>query len=101
MRCLATKTTKIPQIFKYARFVLPWKQNCEFKSRNLICLRVGLCMQYCQSIFRLIFYVFYYNCVNLNIGGVNYRTSGMLKFDKFCNQTATVAIIWVQLVSIL
>ena len=41
------------------------------------------------------------HCVNLNIGGVNYRTSGMLKFDKFCNQTATASIIWVQLVSFL
>ena len=35
------------------------------------------------SIIRLMFYVFYKNCVNLNVGGVNYRTSGMLKFDKF------------------
>ena len=30
----------------------------------------------------LIFYVSYENCVNMNVGGVNYRTSGMLKFEK-------------------
>ena len=47
MRCLATKNAKIPQIFKYTRIVLSWKQNCAFKSRNLICLIVGLCIQYC------------------------------------------------------
>ena len=35
------------------------------------------------SIIRLIFYVFYENCVNLIMGGVNYRTLGMLEFDKF------------------
>ena len=35
------------------------------------------------------------------VGGVNYRTSGILKFDKFWNQTTTVSIIWVQLVSVL
>ena len=53
------------------------------------------------SIIRLIFYVFYENCVNLIMGGVNYRTLGMLEFDKFWNQTATASIIWVQLVSAL
>ena len=37
----------------------------------------------------------------MNVGGVNYRTSGMLKFDKFLNQTTSVSIIWVQLVSVL
>ena len=37
----------------------------------------------------------------LKFGGVNYRTPGMLKFDKFCNQTDTASIIWVQLVSVL
>ena len=34
MRCLATKHAKIPENFKYMRIVLPWKQNCEFKSKN-------------------------------------------------------------------
>ena len=29
------------------------------------------------GIIRLIVYVYYLNCVNLNMGGVNYRTSGM------------------------
>ena len=29
------------------------------------------------------FYGFYYNCVNMIVGGVNYRTTGILKFDKF------------------
>ena len=47
MRCLATKNAKMPQIFKYTRIVLLWNQNYPFKSINLICLRVGLCMQYC------------------------------------------------------
>ena len=83
MRCLAIKNAKIPQIFKYTRIVLPWKQNCEFKPSNYICMRVGLCMQCCLSIITLVFYVFYKNCVNMNVGGVNYRTSGMLKFEKF------------------
>ena len=32
------------------------------------------CMQYCISITRQLFYVFYLNCVNMNVGGVNYRT---------------------------
>ena len=41
------------------------------------------------------------NCVNLILGGVNYRTSGMLKFDKFLNQPTTASIIWGQLVSVL
>ena len=36
-----------------------------------------------------------------DLGGVDYRTSGILKFDKFWNQTTTVSIIWVQLVSVL
>ena len=27
--------------------------------------------------------IFYLNCANMNVGGVNYRTLGMLKFDKF------------------
>ena len=49
----------------------------------------------------LMFYGFYYNCVNMIVGGVNYRTSDILKFDKFRNQTTTVSIIWVQLVSVL
>ena len=35
------------------------------------------------------------------MGGVNYRTSGMLKLDKLWNQTATASIILVQLVSVL
>ena len=35
MHCLATKNTKIPQIFKNTRIVLPWKQNCEFKIKEL------------------------------------------------------------------
>ena len=50
---------------------------------------------------RLIFYVFCKICVNINVGGVNYRTSGMLKFDKFLDQTTTASIFWGQLVSIL
>ena len=29
------------------------------------------------------FYVFCSNCVNMNVGGINYRTSDMIKFDKF------------------
>ena len=29
------------------------------------------------------FYVFYKNCVNMNVGGVNNTTCDMLKFDKF------------------
>ena len=29
------------------------------------------------------FYVFYKNCVNMNVGGVNNTTSDTLKFDKF------------------
>ena len=33
--------TYIPE---YTRIVLPCSQNYDFKSRNLICLRVGLCM---------------------------------------------------------
>ena len=37
----------------------------------------------------------------MNVGGANYRTSGMLKFDKFRNQTTTASIIWGQLVSVL
>ena len=37
----------------------------------------------------------------MNVGGVDYRTSDMLKFDKFWNQTTIVSIIWVQLVSVL
>ena len=32
-------------------------------------------MQYCKSMIRLLFYVFYSHCVNMNVGGVNYRTS--------------------------
>ena len=83
MRCLATIEVKIPLIFKYTRIMLPWKQNRAFQSRNLICLRVCLFMQYCLSIIRLIFYVFYLNCANMNVGGVYYRTLGMLRFDKF------------------
>ena len=47
-----------------------------FQTRNFIFLRVCLCMQYCKSIIRLLFYVFYSNCVNMNVCGVNYRTSG-------------------------
>ena len=47
MRCLATKEVKIPLIFKYTWIVLRWKQTRAFKIRNLICLRVCLCMQYC------------------------------------------------------
>ena len=35
------------------------------------------------------------------MGGVNYRTSGTLKFDKFLNQTTTASIIWVKLISVL
>ena len=31
----------------------------------------------------LMFCDFYSNCVNTIVGGVNYRTSGILKFDKF------------------
>ena len=27
--------------------------------------------------------VFYQKCVNMIVGGVNYRTSDMLKFNKF------------------
>ena len=45
--------------------------------------------------------MFSVNCVNMNVGGVNYRISGMLKFDKLCYQTTTAFIIWGQLVSIL
>ena len=37
----------------------------------------------------------------MNVGGVNYRTSGMLKFDKFWNQTTTASINWGQFVSVL
>ena len=29
------------------------------------------------------FYVFYKNCVHMNVGGVNNTTRDMLKFDKF------------------
>ena len=47
------------------------------------------------------FYVFYETCVNLNVGGVKYRTSGMLKFDKFLIQTITASTIWDQFVSFL
>ena len=43
----SNKNAKISQIFKYTSIVLPWKQNSAFKLRNLICLRVGLCMQNC------------------------------------------------------
>ena len=39
--------------------------------------------------------------VNVNVGGINYRTSGMLKFDKFSDQKYTTSIIWGQLVSLL
>ena len=74
MRCLATKQVKISQIFKYMMIVLPWKQNNLFQTRNLIFLWVCLCMQYCISIIRQLFFVFYKNCVNVIIGGVNYRT---------------------------
>ena len=35
---------------------------------------VCLCMQYSKSIIRLLSYVFYKNCVNMKVGGVNYRT---------------------------
>ena len=31
-------------------------------------------MQCCISIIRQLCYVFYYNCVNMNVGGVNYRS---------------------------
>ena len=41
------KNAKIPENFNYTRIVLPWKQNCAFKSRNLIRLRVGVRMQNC------------------------------------------------------
>ena len=41
-------------------------------SEGLFVYAVLLC------IIRLIFYVFYYNCVNMNVGGVNYRTLGIL-----------------------
>ena len=37
----------------------------------------------------------------MNVGGINYRNSGMLKFDKFLDQTNTASYIWGQLVSIL
>ena len=50
--------------------MLPWKQDRAFETRHLICLRVCLFMQYCLSIVRLIFYVFYQNRVNMNVGGV-------------------------------
>ena len=73
MGCLATKGVKIPHIFKYMRIVLPWKQNHAFETRNLMCLRVCLFMQYCKSNIMLTFCVFYQNCVNMNVGGVNYR----------------------------
>ena len=49
----------------------------------------------------LMFYGFYQNYVNVIVDGVYYRTSGILKFDKFCNQTTTVSKILVQLVSVL
>ena len=49
------------------------------QTRNLICLRVCLCMQYCKSIIRLIVML----SINVNVGGVNYRTSGILKFYRF------------------
>ena len=47
MRCLSTKKPKFHEFSKYMRIVLSLKQNCAFKSRNLICLMGGLCMQYC------------------------------------------------------
>ena len=37
----------------------------------------------------------------MNVVGVNYRTSGTLKFDKFLNQTTTASIIVGHLVSVL
>ena len=58
-------------------------------------------MQYCYSIIISYILCFLLNCVNVNVGGVNYRASGMLKFDKFLNQTNTASIIWGQLVSVL
>ena len=83
MRCLVTKEVKFPLIFKCMRIVLPWKQNRAFETRNLICMWVCLFIQYCQSIIRLTSYVFYQNCVNMNVGGVNNRTLGIIKIDKF------------------
>ena len=59
MRCLQTKEVKNPQIFINMRIVLPWQQNGLFETRNLICLRACLCMQYCKSIIRFIFYILY------------------------------------------
>ena len=56
MCCLATKEYQIPHVFKKTRIVLPWKQNCEFETRNLICLMVCLFMQYCKIIIRLRFW---------------------------------------------
>ena len=47
MRFLATKAVEMPLILKYTRIVLPWKQNCGFETRNLICLRVCLFMNFC------------------------------------------------------
>ena len=50
---------------------------------------------------RLIFYVFYKNCVNMNVSGVFYRNWDMLKFDKFRNENITASKIRGQLVSFL
>ena len=73
MRCLATKEVKIPQIFKYMMLLLPWKQNSTFKTSDLICLK-GVCV--CSTVKAVLglFYVFYKNCVNMNVGGVNNTT---------------------------
>ena len=30
----------------------------------------------------------------MNVGGVNYRTCGMLKIDKFWIQTTTASLFW-------
>ena len=65
----ALPSNKISLIFKNMMIALPWKQNHLFQTRNLIFLRAGLCMQYCQGIIRLIFYVFCLNCVEMNVGG--------------------------------
>ena len=72
MGCLATKGVKIPHIFKYKCVAMETESCVEI--RNLMCLRVCLFMQYCKSNIMLIFCVFYQNCVNMNVGGVNYRT---------------------------
>ena len=47
VRAFREKEVKIRLIFKYIMIVLTWKQNLTSKTRNSICLRECLFMQYC------------------------------------------------------